>query len=150
MIVNVMLTMSARVVQQLSPVRINLTTLREYDPPFCVTVRTMKGMYAFLVLYMGVPMSMFFGRIWTLTVLYLLYWFSTVLWWYYVAKCAFDNAYNVSLGTSVGLFVAMSFFFYSHEEAVFAWTPPLWWSMYTLYISLYFKQLQAKLNFISS
>ena len=149
-ITNVILTLLARVLQREPPFKINLAAVREYDAPFCGTLLHVKLFFTAVVMYMGIPMSFFFGRIWSLTMIYLLYWFTNVWWWKDLGACHFQRAYKISLVTCVALFLTLSFFFYSHEEAVFAWNPPLCWSLYTLYISVYYRDYQAKFSVISS
>ena len=149
-IANILLTLVARLLQKQSPFRINLNNIREYDPPFCSSVNHMKILFAVVVVYMGLPISFFINTSVLLSCVYCVYWYFTVLWWHHLAKCHFESAYHTSLRLAIALFTCMSYFFYAYEEAVFAWTLPLWWTMYTLYVSIYYKEYHAKLNFISS
>ena len=137
-IVNVNLTLISRMIQGFSPIKMNLTKIRGYEAPFGVSLKIMKVVFITLVVYMGVPLSLFFGSEWVLTIIYVVYWYVIVLWWYYYSYCRFDRCLHTSGATSFSLLLFMTYFFYSHEWAVTTWIPVLCWSFFTLYISIWY------------
>jgi len=137
-VVNINLTLIARIIQGVSPIKMNLTKVKEYDVPFGVSLKYMKVIFVVLTIYMGVPLSMFLARAWFLTGLYIVYWYTIVLWWYYYSVCQFDRCLLSSVATSISLLSCMSYFFYSHEWAVTTWIPVLCWSFFTMYISIWY------------
>lgn len=137
-VVNINLTLISRMLQGFSPIRMNLSKVREYDAPFGVSLKYMKAIFVLLTIYMGVPLSTFFGRAWFLTALYVVYWYTIVLWWSYYSFCYFDRCLLSSSATSISLLSCMSYFFYSHEWMVTTWLPMLCWSFFTLYISIWY------------
>jgi len=148
-VVNINLTLIFRMIQGLSPIRMNLSKIREYETPFGASIKYMKLAFALLVLYMGIPLTSFFATSIPLTVLYVIYWFATVLWWHYFTRCLFDQCFYISTGTSASLLLGLTFFFYSHEWDVFVWLIPLCWSCFTLYVSTWYRNSYANESFIS-
>ena len=112
--------------------------IRPKAPPENMLNIPKTPLFVLLTIYMGVPLSTFFGRAWFLTALYVVYWYTTVLWWYYYSFCYFDRCLLSSSATSISLLSCMSYFFYSHEWMVTTWLPMLCWSFFTLYISIWY------------
>lgn len=147
-VINVNLTLISRMIQGFSPIKINLSKIREYEAPFGVSLKVMKVIFMMLMLYMGVPLSLFFASEWVLTIMYIVYWYVIVLWWYYYSLCLFDRCLLASSATSLSLLACMTFFFYSHEWAVTTWIPVLCWSFFTLYISIWYNKSYSNNNII--
>ena len=54
---NVHLSMAYRMVQRCPPFKIRLDRIRQYDPPYCVTVKAIKYIFGGLMLLTGIPLS---------------------------------------------------------------------------------------------
>jgi len=146
--VNINLTLAYRMLQGTSPLKIRLDRIRHYDPPFGTSLKCLKIFFSSLIIYMGLPVSLLWGRY--IFTLYLVYWFLTIWWWKFFSLCMFTKCLYISSTATVMLIASMSYFFHSHKLFMYTWMPPLWWSAYTLYISIWYKHAYAKTNFILS
>ena len=138
-LVNFNITLAFRMIQRQSPLKIRLNRIRQYDPPFGVSISVMKICFGTLVLYMGYPLSMLSNKI--LIGCYLKYWFLTVFWWHYFSICHFKMCIYLSSMTSLTMISYLSIY------SDILWIVPCLWSVYTLYISIWFNMSYVNTKF---
>ncbi len=139
--VNFNITILFRMLQRQSPFTIRLHRVRQYDTPFGANVYCMKFFFLLINLYVGYPMSHLHSK--GSILLYLFLWYILIYWWTYLSRCQFKYCLVISLLCVIG---TCSFTYYNFV----GWIPILAWSMYMLYISIWFHCSYAKTNFILS
>ena len=92
--VNFNLTIVFRMLQGVSPLKIRLDRIRNYDPPYATSVNCIKILFGILFLYIGIPM-MYIENKW-MGIFYLFYWFLTIWWWRYFSLCDFKRCMYIS------------------------------------------------------
>lgn len=144
--VNVNLTLVYRMLQRKPPLSIRLHRIREYETPFGTSLKCMKFTFTMLILYMGIPVSLVYNTLFF--PMYMIHWFFTILWWNYFVTCQFKKCVYVSSANSAVLLFFMSLYFQSHPNVVYFWMVPLWWSCYTLYVSIWYRNAYVKTSLI--
>lgn len=147
-VVNFHVTLMYRMIQGTSPIKIRLDRIKRYDPPFGMSLICLKIVFGVLLLYIGIPL-VFINDTYKV-VYYLLYWFLTIWWWRYFSLCSFKKCFYISLTKTLMLLFGLSFVFHINKLFVYVCMPYLWWSAYTLYISLWYDRSYVKTNFILS
>ena len=140
-VANFNITIVYRMVQRQPPFKIRMQKIRQYDRPFGVSLVGLKWLFLLISLYIGFPISRIKSPV--LVIGYLLYWYLTIYWWYYFSMCHFRNCIYIGNATSV---ILLLYTFLGMME----WIPLLVWSVYTLYISIWYNMSYAKTNFILS
>ena len=138
--VNFNLTIVFRMLQGVSPLKIRLDRIRNYDPPYATSVNCIKILFGILFLYIGIPM-MYIENKW-MGIFYLFYWFLTIWWWRYFSLCDFKRCMYIS-GISFAPMLAYVFLYPLY-------IPLLWWSAYTFYLSYWYNKSYVNTNFILS
>lgn len=138
-LLNVNLTIVCRMIQRQSPFKIRLRRIREYDTPFGVNIFTMKVLFCLLTLYNGCILT---RMNYIDYIIYTIYWFLSVYWWYYFSICDFKKNIYIGVITTViaGIFTCFTQM----------WFPLLCWSLYALYISIWYNMSYVNTNFIFS
>ncbi len=145
---NLHLTFMYRMIQRCPPWKIRLDKIRQYDPPYCVTVNGVKYIFGGLMLCIGIPLSFLENKFMGLW--YLMYWFFTIWWWKYFSLCSFKRCIYISAFKMAFLLVGMTIIFDSNKLLDYTLTPYLWWSVYCLYMSIWFHRSYVNTNFILS
>jgi hypothetical protein len=146
--VNINLTLVFRMIQRQSPLSIRLSRIKEYETPYGTSLKCMKMSFTILILYMGIPMSMVWGTV--LFLAFMIYWYITIAWWHCFVTCQFKKCTRLSAISSGTLLFLMTFFFSSYPTVVYSWMVPLWWSCYTLYLSIWYMKSYVNTNLILS
>ena len=130
---NLHLTFMYRMIQRCPPWKIRLNRIRQYDPPYCATVKGVKYIFGTLMLFIGMPLSFLESKIMVLW--YLIYWFFTIWWFKYFSLCDFKRCVYISAFKTAFLLLGMTIIFDSNKLLDYTLTPYLWWSVYCLYIA---------------
>jgi hypothetical protein len=147
-VVNFQLTLIYRMIQGTSPIKIRLDRIKRYDPPFGMSLRYFKIVFGMLIIYIGIPLVFIQNKITVAS--YLLYWFLTIWWWRYFSLCSFKKCvYMSSVSTCICL-IGLSVSFHQNKLFVYFSMPYLWWSVYTLYISIWYDRSYVNTSFILS
>ena len=94
-VVNFHVTLMYRMIQGTSPFKIRLDRIKQYDPPFGMSLRCFKIVFGILLIYIGIPLT-FVKNNYTVAS-YLLYWFLTIWWWRYFSLCSFIDASKMDI-----------------------------------------------------
>jgi hypothetical protein len=146
--VNFHLTLMCRMLQGVSPFKIRLDRIKRYDPPFGMSLRYFKIIFGILIFYVGIPLTLVKNNY--TVAFYVVYWFLTIWWWRYFSLCCFKKCVYISITTTSIVLIGLSLLFHHNNLFVYFSMPCLWWSAYTLYISIWYDRSYVKTNFILS
>lgn len=147
-VINFQLTLTYRMLQGVSPIKIRLDRIKQYDPPFGMSITCLKIVFGLLIIYMGIPLSFVQNKITVAS--YLIYWFLTIWWWRYFSLCTFKKCVYISSTMTSIVLIGLSILFHHNNLFVYFSMPYLWWSVYTLYISIWYDRSYVNTNFILS